>query len=237
MLMSLPSQNSSKHAVRGLLACINTNTQGPRVHGWRIIGTYWTLSVRRVTPLKKQSLDYGWCYNHNMETIPEKVDTAVEGGGTVTATKKPKKSNKKSSGNMRQRRAIALIPEHNGSVSAAMRAAGYSEMTAKNPSKLTESKAYKDLIEEFLPDHMLLERHSEIVNAPRIHRTFIKGQIVEETEETDPSQVRALDMAYKLKGKYASDGNTTNVLIVQLSDTSASRYKPAPQNETAEPPS
>lgn len=161
-----------------------------------------------------------WWYNQNMETKPEKVDTTSDVVGTA-----PQKA-KKVKVNIRRRKAISLIAKHNGNVGAAMREAGYPVSTSKQPHRITGSQEYKDLIEEFLPDQMLLERHSEIVNAPRIHRTFIKGQIVEETEETDPSQVRALDMAYKLKGKYNDNASTTNVLIVQLSDTSASRYKP-----------
>lgn len=125
----------------------------------------------------------------------------------------------------KQRVAIAKLAENGGNVGAAMRAAGYSKISSLTPKKLTGSKAYTELIEHYLPDALLLEKHSEIINSPRIKRTFMKGAMVEVTEETDPSQVRGLDMAYKLKGKYQSDGVTNNVLIVQLSDTAAVRYK------------
>lgn len=143
---------------------------------------------------------------------------------------KPKRKRKPNSTTPHSRRdvAIAKIGEYRGNVGKALKEAGYSDAYAKNPSQFTSTKAYKELIEEFLPDEMLLTRHSEIINAPRIKRTFIKGQMVEETEETDPSQVRGLDMAYKLKGKYQSEGVTNNVLIVQLSDTSSGRFKPVP---------
>ena len=115
--------------------------------------------------------------------------------------------------------------ENGGNASAAMRAAGYSPQTASTPGKLTKSKGYASLVEKYLPDKLLLEKHKEIIMSPRIKRTFMKGAMIEETEETDPSQVRGLDMAYKLKGKYASEGVTNNVLIVQLNGTAADRYK------------
>jgi hypothetical protein len=125
----------------------------------------------------------------------------------------------------KQEIAVARMAENGGNVSAAMRDAGYSAVSSRTPKKLTSSKGYAKLLEKYLPDALLLEKHHEIIMSPRLKRTFMKGAMIEETEETDPSQVRALDMAYKLKGKYANDGVTNNVLIVQLNGTAADRYK------------
>lgn len=165
-----------------------------------------------------------------METAPEQLDIPHEGVGDATKPAKRKRASNvykpyNIKPNLRQRKAVSLISKHNGNVGAAMREAGYPESSSKQPQRLTNSKAYKELIEEFLPDQHLLDRHREMLDAPRIMRTYVKGIVTNETTETDPSSVKALDMAYKLKGKY-TENVTNNVLIVQLSDTSASRFKP-----------
>lgn len=163
-----------------------------------------------------------------MESEIEKVvvDNAQETVGTA-----PRKSYKVE-GTYRQKKAIAILAKEGGPVSTAMVKAGYSPESARNPHVLTKSKSYQQLMKKYLPDTHLLKKHREFLDAPRIKRTYVKGVVVDETIETDPSSVKALDMAYKLTGKYAPEGgNTTNVLIVQLSDTAAARYK------TAEPQS
>jgi hypothetical protein len=48
----------------------------------------------------------------------------------------------------RQKKAIDNMLENGGIVSRAMRDAGYTDATSKTPQKLTESKAYKELVEE-----------------------------------------------------------------------------------------
>jgi|SRR5215213_11399349 len=58
----------------------------------------------------------------------------------------------------RQRKAADKFVENRGkSVSAAMREAGYSHKTAKDPKNLTESKSWQALLDHFLPEDMLLE--------------------------------------------------------------------------------
>ena len=59
----------------------------------------------------------------------------------------------------KQGKAIKKILEKGGkiSVSKAMREAGYSEKTAKNPKHLTNSKTWKELMKEFLPDEDRVE--------------------------------------------------------------------------------
>jgi hypothetical protein len=125
---------------------------------------------------------------------------------------------------VKQRKAIAKIAENGGNVSKAMREVGYSPATASTPGKLTESVGYKELIEEYLPDLHLLDKHREFLDSPRTIKRVVKGIVVEVTEETDTNAVRALDMAYKLKGKYG-ENTTNNVLIVQVSDASSQRYQ------------
>lgn len=45
---------------------------------------------------------------------------------------------------LKQKKAIALLVENGGNVSRAMREAGYSPNTAKNPNKLTDSISYRE---------------------------------------------------------------------------------------------
>jgi len=67
----------------------------------------------------------------------------------------------------KQRRAINNTVENGGNISKAMRDAGYSPNTAKNPKKLTESNAWNELLEEILPDEFLLTAlHQDIANNP-----------------------------------------------------------------------
>jgi hypothetical protein len=58
----------------------------------------------------------------------------------------------------KQRKTAEILVENRGkSVSGAMREAGYSGATAKNPKNLTESDGWQELMDKFLPDDMLLE--------------------------------------------------------------------------------
>ena len=52
-----------------------------------------------------------------------------------------------------------------GSVTGAMRKAGYSENTANTPSKVTDSEGFKKLAGELLPDSLLLKVHKEGLKA------------------------------------------------------------------------
>ena len=65
---------------------------------------------------------------------------------------------------------------------------GYKPTIAVNPQYVTESKGFKDVLEKLLPDMRLAEKHQELL----------------ENEKAE-IQVKALDMAYKVKGSYAAE--------------------------------
>lgn len=90
----------------------------------------------------------------------------------------------------RQKKAINIIVENQGNigVSTAMRLAGYSPVTAKNPSYLTKSKAWKELMEEFISEDLLAKVHNDLLK-----------------ETSYKARTSALDMGYKLRGKYAAE--------------------------------
>jgi hypothetical protein len=76
----------------------------------------------------------------------------------------------------KQRKAIKNVVENGGNVSKAMRDAGYSPKTAKNPKKLTDSKTWKELMEEYLPEKDLAKVHRGLLNAHHIeHMVFPLG--------------------------------------------------------------
>ena len=67
---------------------------------------------------------------------------------------------------MKQKRAAKLAVENGGIISRAMREAGYSPATAKNPEKLTKSKTWEKLLDEYAPaDETLTARLSEGLDA------------------------------------------------------------------------
>lgn len=89
---------------------------------------------------------------------------------------------------IRQKKAFAKTLENGGVVSSAMLEADYSPAMAKNPQKLTESLGWQELMKIYLPDDKLARKHEQLL----------------EDDEANV-QVKALDMAYKLKGSYAPE--------------------------------
>jgi hypothetical protein len=111
----------------------------------------------------------------------------------------------------KQRRALAKAAENGGNISAAMRAVGYSPATAKTPQKLTESKGWKELVDEYLPDDKLAKVHSEGLEANKIISANITyGDADEKTNDfievpDHATRHKFLESAYKLKGRSLSD--------------------------------
>lgn len=129
----------------------------------------------------------------------------------------------------RQEKAAQLFIENGGkSVSAAMREAGYTDASATNPSKLTKSNAWDDLMEKYLPDKKLVDVHKKILNAHKLdHMVFPVGMEEKDIKtllnsvgskpkkivhgETaihvwywapdQKARANAVDLAYKVKGK------------------------------------
>lgn len=74
-------------------------------------------------------------------------------------------------------------------------------------------------IADRIPDDLLVQKHLELLNVPRIRRTYIKGDLMSEIEEVDSQAIgKGLDMAYKLKKLYVEEekpkGDTNNFLII-----------------------
>lgn len=98
---------------------------------------------------------------------------------------------------MTQKQILAAksLVKNGGNVSKAMIAAGYSPMTAKTPQKLTESKAWPELLEKYLPDNVLLTTHAEALTAEKWN------DFTGEREPDFQTRLKAVDLGYKVKGK------------------------------------
>lgn len=129
---------------------------------------------------------------------------------------------------LRQKAAIQKVMENHGNVSKSMREAGYPESTAKNPKNLTESKAWLELVDQGLPDDMLLEVHREGLRATKRSGTGgmkigigTDGKVTDmgHTDIDEPDYAtrhKYLDTAYKLKGSYAPEKSQSVNLNVDL---------------------
>lgn len=94
----------------------------------------------------------------------------------------------------RQKKVLKEIAENSGNMGNAMRKAGYSDNYANSPDKIKKTKGWKELMDKHLPDSLLAEKHRALLNKTELDK------------QPDTQAVRAgLDMAYKLKGKYATD--------------------------------
>ena len=69
---------------------------------------------------------------------------------------------------MKQIRAAKLAVENGGNISKAMREAGYKESTINNPSNLTKTKSWEQLLEEYAPDDFLTIKLKEGLDANRV---------------------------------------------------------------------
>jgi hypothetical protein len=107
---------------------------------------------------------------------------------------------------LKAKKAMKLALENGGNISKAMREAGYSNAMAKNPQKLKKSKQWNELLEEYLPNKLLAQKHKELLTVNKKVRHYVKGDLESEYEELDSQAIsKGLDMAYKLKGTYAAE--------------------------------
>ena len=108
---------------------------------------------------------------------------------------------------IKQKKAFQETGVNGGNISQAMRVAGYSPSAVKRTDKLTRTKGWEELMKQHLPDSLLAKRHMELLNKKEVIVTHIgRESKVEMTEQPDVQAVsKGLDMAYKLKGKYAAE--------------------------------
>ena len=137
-------------------------------------------------------------------------------GTTKKPTRKP---------SIKQQKALDNVVANGGNVTKAMRDAGYSENTINTPQKLTESRAWKDIMGEYLPDELLVSIHEKLLTKEEVivRNNMSNGEIeVIPTGQIDVQAVKAaLDMAYKLKGSYAAEKAVVALIIPEEKRTHA----------------
>lgn len=134
---------------------------------------------------------------------------------------------------IKQKLVASKLVDNGGNVGKAMLVAGYSEAMAKNPQKLTRSKGWQELIDKFISEDRLLNVHKRMLDSVRLMNLpfelsisdddirkiiskisgskFIaiskgaKVKICFYTMPENATRLSALDMAYKIRGKYQID--------------------------------
>lgn len=129
---------------------------------------------------------------------------------------------------VKQRKAFQKVL--NGStITKAMVDSDYAPTTASTTGKLTRSKGWEKLLQTYLPDKLLAEKHLALLNKEEVitKNNVTTGEIdVVPTGQIDVQAVtKGLDMAYKLKSHYPKDGQKgSKNLIVIISSESAQRF-------------
>lgn len=102
---------------------------------------------------------------------------------------------------IKQKLAFNKVVENGGKVSTAMRDVGYSSATAKTPQKLTESKGWLELLEQFAPDDLLAEKLGDGLEStkPISALVLISGDKPMRTKDNE-GQIEVPD--YAIRHKY-----------------------------------
>lgn len=120
----------------------------------------------------------------------------------------------------KQKRAVEEMIKNGGVVSKAMRAAGYSEETSRTPQKLTESKGFAEICEEYgLTDSLIIRSLVDDIKGKPLNRKAelelgakLKGLLVERKDITTKGLAITFDKAFE---KY---DNSTDTVAEDSSD-------------------
>lgn len=121
----------------------------------------------------------------------------------------------------KQLKAIDNLVGNGGNVTKAMVDAGYSEKTAHTPSKLTDSKAFNELMAEAITDQKLIKVIDEGLTATK---TFAIDESLVETPD-HATRHKFLETALKVKGAFkAETTNGNNIFINGNANFNAKKY-------------
>lgn len=124
---------------------------------------------------------------------------------------------------LRQKKALDRIVENGGNVSKAMRDAGYSPATAKTPQKLTESKAFLEIMQEAgVTDEKLTQVIKEGLDATKpIVMGKDSNEAFVDVIPDHPTRHKFLETSLKIKGIGQAKDNTINnfgQMVIQQKD-------------------
>lgn len=134
---------------------------------------------------------------------------------------------------LRQKKALKIMIENgstNKGIGNILKEAGYSDSIRKVPSKVTNSRSWNRLMEQHMPDSLIAKQHKKLLTSKRVDMMSFDLKVPDEEirenlealgcivrkivvnvanktvwfwTDNDLSIKAGLDMAYKLKGKYA----------------------------------
>ncbi len=102
---------------------------------------------------------------------------------------------------VKQKLALENIVENHGNIGKAMKNAGYSDNTAKNPKNLTESKGYQSLLESC-----------------GLTRNFVISALVEDIRNKPQNRGRELAIAIDLLGLNDIDPEKDDKLVINVTN-------------------
>lgn len=87
-----------------------------------------------------------------------------------------------------------------------MREEGYSDNVANNPKNVTESKSWEMLLDEYIPESLVLKTHKEAFEANRVVSARTMGNADERTDDFIDvpdwqTRTKAVELGYKVRGK------------------------------------
>ena len=105
-----------------------------------------------------------------------------------------------------------------GNVTKAMREMKYSENTINTPQKVTETKSWELLLNEYIPESLVLETHKKAFNATKVISARTMGKADERTDDfidvPDWQTItKAYELGYKVRGKLESDNKSQPVSV------------------------
>lgn len=110
----------------------------------------------------------------------------------------------------KQKKTLDNMVDNGGIIGKAMIDAGYSENTAKTPSKLTNTKGWQELMETHLPQELIAQKHKALLNK------------IDDKGEIDVTAVsKGVDMAYKIWGTYAPEKSINLNVEANITDPKA----------------
>ena len=104
---------------------------------------------------------------------------------------------------LRQKKLIKNLGKYK-TIEEAMLKSDYSPSTAHQQKEILKGKGFVELLEKYLPDEEILQTHKEGLRATKIITSLTEP----DREVPDhPTRLKAVDMAYKVKGKQNDNPN------------------------------
>ena len=98
-----------------------------------------------------------------------------------------------------------LVGKGGKSFRQAAKEAGYSETVAKNPEKVTKTKSWQALMDQYLPQDLIARKHQELLEAEETVFIPRGNKILEKKRPDFAARKAGVDMAHKLRGNFAPE--------------------------------